>query len=186
MKVVGFDESFDRVVVKIEKGYVKNPADPGGETNCGITWPVLNEAIALNIVPPGTTIASLTFDTVKPIYKTLFWDRGQMEQFDPAISYQAFDAAVNCGISQAMRFIQKAASVADDGHIGPVTVAAVKAQPVTRILALMTAAQLEFKTYLSNWGAAGKGWARRCVQDIRYAVIDYEQEQATPVIQEIA
>jgi lysozyme family protein len=173
---MNFDQASERVR-PIEGGYVNNPADPGRETNMGITWPVLHEAIGLGIVPAGTTIADLVWDQAKVIYKALFWDRGHMDEYDGAIAYQAYDAAVNSGIGNANRFLQRAAGVADDGDMGPITIAAIKALPVPHILALFIAARLEFCTMLSAWQTFSKGWARRAVADIRYAVIDWEQEQ---------
>lgn len=170
-----FDKAFDRLMGN-EGGYSNNPVDPGGETNWGITWPVLREAIASNIIPVGTTIASLTRDQAKAIYYAFFWLRGQMNQYDGAISFQAFDAAVNHGIPRAVKLLQKAAGVKLDGEVGPVTVAAIKSKRVTDMLALFIAARLEFWTDLSTWSTFGRGWAKRCVADIRYAVIDYNAE----------
>ena len=62
--------------------------------------------------------------------------------------------------------------MADDGHIGPVTVAAIKAKSVTDIIMLFVAERLDFWTALSNWPSAGKGWTRRAAKDLRYAAED--------------
>lgn len=168
---MNFNQAFDRLIGN-EGGYTNNPADPGGETNWGITWPILNEAIGLTIVPAGTTIATLTREQSKPIYKALFWDRGHMDEYDGAIGFQAFDAAVNHGIQNALRILQRAAGVADDGHIGPVTIAAVKAKSVTDMLMLYVAYRIKFWTKLSTWQTFGKGWANRAADDLIYAAQD--------------
>lgn len=172
-QAVGFDQSFDRLIGN-EGGHVNRADDPGGETNWGITWPVLRQAIGLGngIVPSSVTIASLTREQARPIYKALFWDRGHMDEYDPAISFQVFDFAVNSGIDTALRKLQRAAGVADDGHIGPITVAAIKAKSVTDMIMLFVAERLDFWRYLSNWPAAGKGWAGRAAADLRYAAVD--------------
>jgi len=156
-----FDLAFDRLMGH-EGGYVNNPADPGGETNWGISKRSY----------PDVDIKNLTRDQAKEIYRRDFWDSGQMDQFDPAVAYQTFDFAVNSGIETALRKLQRAASVADDGHIGPVTVAAIRAMSVADIIMRFTAERLDFWTALSTWPTFGKGWARRAAQDLRYAATD--------------
>lgn len=158
---MNLDQAFDRLIGN-EGGYVNVHGDPGGETNWGISKRSY----------PGLDIADLTRDDAKAIYERDFWQRGQMDQYDPAIAFQVFDIAVNSGIETAVRMLQRAAGVADDGHIGPVTVAAVKAKTVTDMLMLITAERLDFWRKLSTWPQFGKGWAGRAAQDLRYAAQD--------------
>lgn len=156
-----FDTAFDRLITN-EGGYVNDPLDPGGETKYGISkrsYPTLD-------------IRNLTRAEAKEIYRTDFWQRADMDAVDGAIAFQVFDAAVNHGIETAVRLMQRAAGVADDGHVGPVTITAVKTKSVTDMLMLFIAERLDYWTRLSNWGAAGKGWARRAAQDLRFAAID--------------
>lgn len=168
-----FDTFFDRLIGN-EGGYSNRAlsADPGGETNWGITWPKLREAIGAGLVEPETTIKNLTREQAKVIYRALFWDESRLDEMPPAIAFQVFDAAVNHGIPNGIRFLQRAAGVADDGHIGPVTIAAVASQSVTDILMLFIAARLDFWTSLSTWADNGKGWARRAANDLRLAAED--------------
>jgi lysozyme family protein len=176
---MNFDQAIARVL-PLEGGWVNNPADPGGETNFGITWPTLHEAIAQSVVPVGTTISGLTRDLAVAIYKALFWDAGQMDQYDGAIGYQVLDFAVNSGISNALRALQRAAGVPDDGKVGPVTVAAIKGMPVPKMLALFIAERGAFWAGLSIFPKFGAGWMNRMVADIRFAVVDWQQENTPP------
>ena len=158
---MNFDQAFDRLISN-EGGYVNNPDDPGGETKFGISkrsYPLVD-------------IKNLTREQAKAIYLRDFWQRGQMDQYDGAISFQAFDAAVNHGIETAIRLLQRAADVADDGHIGPITVAAIKAKSVTDMLMLYVAWRIRFWTKLSTWPTFGKGWANRAADDLVYAAED--------------
>lgn len=158
---MNFDQAFDRLMGN-EGGLVDNPADPGGLTQWGISqraYPTLN-------------ILALSREDAKAIYLRDFWIRGAMDQYDGAIAFQAFDAAVNHGIETAVRLLQKAAGVADDGHIGPVTIAAVKKKSVTDMLMLFIAFRIQFWTKLSTWPNFGKGWANRAAQDLIYAAED--------------
>jgi lysozyme family protein len=95
-----------------------------------------------------------------------------MDEYDPAIAFQVLDAAVNHGIETAVRMLQRAAGVADDGHIGPVTVAAIKGKSVTDMLMLFIAQRIKFWTRLSTWPQFGKGWANRAADDLIFAAED--------------
>lgn len=158
---MNFDTAFDRLMGN-EGGYTDGKGDPGGATKWGISKRSY----------PSVDIADLTRDEAKEIYRRDFWQRGHMDEYDPAISFQVFDMAVNSGIETAVRILQQAAGVADDGHIGPVTVAAIKAKSVTGMLMLFIAYRLRYWTKLSNWPVAGKGWANRAANDLIYAAED--------------
>ena len=158
---MSFDQSFDRLI-DVEKGYVNNPDDKGGPTKFGISQRSY----------PNVDIENLTLFGAKQIYWTDFWLRGSMDQYDGAIAFQVFDAAVNHGMETALRLLQRAAGVADDGHIGPITIAAVKQMKVTDMLMCFLAERIEFWTKCSTWDTFGKGWARRAASDLRLAAQD--------------
>ncbi len=167
--MLDFDTACERLL-KIEGGYVNHPSDPGGETNLGITWPVLREAIAAGIVPASTTIAGLTRDQAKAIYKWKFWD--VLGDLHPAVKWQAFDFAVNSGLSVSILKLQAALGVAQDGHWGPVTAAKANAMDVSDIIMRFAAQRLMHMTALSIWPTFGKGWARRIANDLMYGAED--------------
>ena len=157
-----FDQAFARLI-DAEGGYVCDPRDPGGETKFGIckrSYPALD-------------IKKLDIGTAKAIYFKDFWQPLGAE-CHPAIRYQAFDFAVNSGISTALRKLQQAIHVADDGHFGPVSRAALAALPPSDVLFLYLAVRLDFLASLTTWPVFGKGWARRIAQDLRYCAIDNE------------
>jgi len=158
---MNFDTAFDRLMGH-EGGYVNNPADPGGETNWGISKRQY----------PDVDIKNLTRDQAKAIYLRDFWDRGQMGEFDPAVAFQVFDFAVNSGIETAIRKLQAATGVADDGHVGPVTVAAIKNRGVNDIIMLLTAERIEYQAKLKNGDTFWRGWMRRNAGNLRYAATD--------------
>lgn len=162
---VTFDVAFERLIGH-EGGYVDHPEDPGGETNWGITLRTAREA--------GYTgsMRELTREQAREIYRSAYWGRARCDEFDGAIAFQVFDAAVNHGIGNAIRFLQRAAGVADDGVMGPVTTAAIKAMSVTDVLARFNAARLTFYTNLSTWPSFGKGWARRTAGNLNYVADD--------------
>lgn len=122
------------IILAHEGGWVSNPADPGGETNYGISTLIIeregitNEDLGL---PPGREpgwLKALSVDAAKSIYKRLFWDKygyGQIE--DQKAATKVFDCSVNCGPGRAHVFAQDVAGVHVDGILGPVSYAAINA-----------------------------------------------------------
>lgn len=160
-----FDIAFERLIGH-EGGYVDHPQDPGGETNWGIT-----KAVAREHGFQGS-MRDMTREQAKAIYKVAYWDRARADEYDFAIGFQLFDAAVNHGIGTAIRFLQRAVGVADDGRVGPVTLRAIAAMPVADVLARFNAERLEFYTKLPTWPTFGKGWVRRVAENLRYQAKD--------------
>jgi len=155
-----FDQAFDRLIGN-EGGYVCNPADPGGETNWGISKRSY----------PNIDIKHLTRDQAKTIYKRDFWDQLGCDSH-PAILFQVFDFAVNSGISTAIRKLQAALGVADDGVFGPISKRALASADVNDVLMRFMAQRLRFWASLSSWPSFGKGWAMRAARDLEYATED--------------
>lgn len=118
------------------------------------------------------SMRELTRRQAREIYRVAYWGRARADDYDPAIGFQLFDAAVNHGIGNAIRFLQRAVGVADDGIVGPQTVAAINSMQTTDVLARFNAERLDFYTRLSTWPSFGRGWARRVAENLRYASED--------------
>jgi lysozyme family protein len=72
-----------------------------------------------------------------------------------------FDDGVLSGPRTAIRDLQQALGVRVDGVMGPVTRAALLAQPVTEIISLLQAARLVRLKTLPHFVLFGRGWSRR-------------------------
>lgn len=162
-----FDEAFDRLIAH-EGGYSDHPSDPGGETMFGIT-----KRVAMEHGYTGS-MRNLTRQQAKDIYRSAYWDRAKADQYDYAIGFQLFDAAVNHGIGNAVRFLQRAVGTADDGIVGPATLRAVNAMSVTDVLMRFNAERLEFYAKLSTFTSFGRGWTRRVAENLRHGAHDNE------------
>jgi lysozyme family protein len=156
-----FDIAINRVLGN-EGGYVNNPADPGGETNWGISKRAY----------PNVDIANLTRDGAVAIYRSDFWDTVHADQMPAALQFQALDFAVNSGVQTAIRKLQAAAGVADDGYWGPVTQTAIAAMNPIALTVRFLAERLDYMRRLSTWGTFGSGWAGRIVADLKFAADD--------------
>lgn len=139
-----------------EGGFVDHPSDPGGATNFGIT-----ERVARAHGYKGH-MRDLPKAKAIDIYRKDYWDAIRADALPDDIRFHVFDAAVNSGPAQAIKWLQRAGGVAEDGIIGPKTIAA--AAKVTP--AKYSAIRLRFMTNLSTWSTFGKGWARRIADNL--------------------
>ncbi|VEH67122.1 Predicted Peptidoglycan domain [Rodentibacter pneumotropicus] len=85
-----------------------------------------------------------------------------------------FDSAVNHGLGNASRMLQRAVNVADDGVIGNFTLAAIKKMAVSDVIMRLNAERLEFYCKLSTFAKFGKGWVRRVAGNLKYGAMDNE------------
>jgi lysozyme family protein len=153
---MNFDKCFEKLISH-EGGYVNNAKDPGGETKFGISKRSY----------PQLDIKALTLADAKDIYRRDFWDRAQCDRLPPSIAFDVFDCAVNSGIGQSIRFLQRAVGVADDGSVGPLTIAAVGRLEPEAVQARFNGHRLDFMTRLSTWDTFGRGWARRIAENLK-------------------
>ncbi|MDR2781942.1 MAG: hypothetical protein LBB21_05845 [Holosporaceae bacterium] len=155
-----FSKAFE-YVLKHEGGYVNDPADPGGETNFGISKRSY----------PHLDIKNLTLDQAKEIYFRDFWQKGKYEQIeDKNIAIKLFDLGVNIGINQANKLIQRAlraagTQVVEDGIIGPITLKAINEADPTDLLSALKSESAGHYRLIANLNPSQKkfieGWLRR-------------------------
>ncbi|WP_333954216.1 glycoside hydrolase family 108 protein [Psychrobacter sp. S4(2024)] len=160
-----FDNFFDRLM-KHEGGYVNHPKDPGGETMWGVTKRV---AVAHGYAGP---MHQLPKATAQKIADKSYWQAIHGDELPRAVAWQVVDAAYNHGNRNAVKFLQRAIGVNDDGIIGPKTLAAVKAMDQNDIVFKFNAERLEFYTKLGTWATFGRGWTRRIAGNLRWAASD--------------
>ena len=101
-------------ILQAEGGLVDNPNDPGGLTKYGISQAAF----------PELDIRALTPEQAIAIYATNYWEPAKCPALPPPLALVHFDAAVNCGVGQAARFLEQAVGVTVDGIVGPITIAA--------------------------------------------------------------
>lgn len=155
-----FDEAFDRLIGN-EGGYVFSPSDPGGETMFGVT---ANVARANGYAGP---MKQLPRDTAKAIYRKKYWDAIKADALPEALRFEVFDAAVNSGPTQAVKWLQRISGVGDDGAIGPMTLNAAAKLNGYAAAAAYNGVRLDFMTSLPTWGAFSRGWARRIASNLQ-------------------
>ena len=149
-----FELSID-VILKNEGGYVNDPADPGGETNFGISKRQY----------PKLDIAKLAVEQAKLLYRQDYWKYDEI--ISQPVATKVFDMAVNMGHGRAHRILQEALQnvgepVRIDGILGPQTIKAANGSEYEellkeiRILVAVTYAQIAIarptsRKFLYNW-----------------------------------
>lgn len=156
-----FERALTRVLAH-EGGYVNHPSDPGGETNKGITKRVYDAYRERN-GQPIQSVRNISQAEIAAIYKASYWDLAKCDQLPAGISYVVFDGAVNSGVSQSIKWLQRALGVvAVDGVIGNATIAAVQNYGnMDRLVDAICDRRLAFLKALKTWKVFGKGWASR-------------------------
>lgn len=154
---MNFDTAFHKLLGH-EGGYVDHPKDPGGATRWGVT-----KRVARATGYAGD-MRDFPVEMAKAIYREQYWDAVKAEQLPEVVRYAVFDAAVNSGVRQAVKWLQRAVGAPDDGEIGPKTLALVANANAYQLKGSMLGDRLEFMTNLHTWPAFGKGWARRIAE----------------------
>lgn len=131
------DERISKIiddVIAVEKGYVNDPADSGGETNWGITLKVAREA------GYHGEMRAMPKALAKTIYYHTFVVAPGFDQVLPLsaeIAAELVEFGVNCGPGRAATCLQEALNdlndqgqlwpdIKEDGAIGPKTLSCLK------------------------------------------------------------
>lgn len=151
---MNFDQAF-KLLLTHEGGFSDHAADPGGKTRYGIT-----EAVAREVGYRGD-MRELPLELAKRIYLERYWKPVRADELPAGVRHVVFDGAVNSGPGQAIKWLQRAVAVLDDGVLGPKTLAAVQAANPDALRGKILAQRLRFMANLPNWPAFSRGWARR-------------------------
>lgn len=118
-----FEKSIAFVYID-EKGNDNDPDDPGGRTSDGIEqreWDAWCDLKGL----PRSDIWTVPWDTKKLVYKAQYWDP-YCDNLPGGIDYLFSDTWINSGLYEAALILQRTLGVVADGHIGIITMGAVK------------------------------------------------------------
>jgi lysozyme family protein len=161
-------------VFKWEGGFVNNPFDNGGPTNMGITHTALAQWRGV----AGVTVAdvrNLTKQEATDIFRSRYWGPIKGESLPAPLDLIVMDGAVNHGVENMSRMLQKAVGAEQDGEIGDITIAAVRAATTTEQALLDLAievAELRKSRYVNHEDALHflPGWRNR-LNDVMFVAL---------------
>lgn len=130
--------------LKYEGGYVNNPRDPGGPTNCGITQVTLSHELGRKATISEVRALKPTDAIVYEIYRKKYWNVIDGDMLPKGVAQIAFDIAVNMGPGRVLPWLEAS-------HNMP---------PIDRIKYLHNK-RLTFWKQLKIWATFWKGWTRR-------------------------
>ncbi len=162
--------SFERAlkfVLSQEGGYSDNAKDPGGATNLGITQATLSKWRGHKVA--RNEVQTLGVKEASTIYRRNYWQACKCDQLPPALAFLMFDAAVNQGVSRAIKILQKSIDTKVDGIIGPQTLDAVKKRDPKRLIIEFAARRMRHYGVLSIFSVFGLGWSRRLMEALYQA-----------------
>ena len=147
---MSFETAF-RFTVSHEGGYVNDARDPGLETKYGISKRSY----------PNLDIKSLTLEQAQAIYKRDYWQQASCDRMPPKIAIAVFDAAVHHGPKTAIKLLQRALKVADDGEYGRITHGTLQSRDTNETLELLLSERAIYLTTCPAWPTYKRGWLKR-------------------------
>jgi len=159
-----FEECLN-LVLKSEGGWVNNPADPGGETNLGVTKRVWEEYVGHAV----KTMKNLTKDDVAPMYELKYWRPCYCEVLPRGLDFVVFSMGVNAGPGRSVKLLQQSIGCVPDGVIGPRTRELISASNSANLIAKFSETRREYYRSLKTFPIFGKGWLAR---------VDREEQEA--------
>ena len=160
-----FQKALD-LVLKEEGGFTTDVRDDGnklpdgraGSTNLGVTQANWETYVGHPVT--WNDMRALTPTIVAPFYKRKYWDMVHGDDLPNGVDYMAFDFAVNAGPGRAIKLLQEALGVAQDGTIGPMTLSAIHAVPPKQLIDRYSDAKEAWYKSLHN-ATYEKGWLNR-------------------------
>jgi lysozyme family protein len=163
-----FQECLD-LVLKAEGGWVHHEADPGGETNLGVTKRVWEEYVG----HPVESLKKLTKDDVAPLYEQKYWRPCYGEVLPRGLDFVTFSFGVNAGPGRSVKLLQQSLGLVSDGIIGPRVMQKLRESNIADVIKSFSESRREYYKSLKNFPIFGKGWISRT---------DKEEEEALQMI----
>ena len=149
-----------------EGGYSNRASDAGGPTRWGVTHKTLAAHRGVKSVT-AAQVKAMTLAEAEAIYRKSYWTQSGGDVLPVGLDYAAFDFGVNSGPSRAVKVLQGVVGVAQDGKIGPATLAAVGRYPggVVKLIRDYCAARMDYLRGLTSpktgFPVNGRGWTIR-------------------------
>lgn len=157
-------------VLAYEGGNADNPKDPGGRTSRGITQRVYDNYCDKHTIARAD-VWKASDATIASIYRENYWNRIDGDKLPDGIDLCIFDAAVNSGLGQAAKWVQRSLQLRPDGDFGPATIECVKTCiDQIELIKAICSRRLAMLQALPTWRTFGKGWQARVANVQKHSI----------------
>ncbi len=163
--------NFNRVVdlgFLYEGGFVNDPDDPGGATNFGITYRTLSAYRGRSC--SVSDVKALQKAEAREIYRLNYWNVIRGDELPSGVDEATYDYTINSGPVKAVKDLQIVLGLRPDGHMGAVTLEALKDADAAEVVRKLCARRLAFMRSLRTFKKFGKGWTARVRSCERIAI----------------
>ena len=170
-----------KATLRSEGGYVNDPADPGGETYCGVArkmnakwdgWVTIDTLKKKPNFPKNLADDEDLRRQIASFYEVNYWHRVRAESLtDQNVAESIFDFAVNAGPGTSIKLAQLAANVSPaDGVMSDATLAAINAMSPELFIAKFSLNKVARYVSICEKRADSKkfffGWVRRTLDGV--------------------
>lgn len=160
-------DNWDKAMVvelRFEGGKVDDPQDPGGRTNEGVTQRVYS-AYRKKMKKASQDVYLMTPDERDQIYMEQYGWKIAFDQLPPGLDLLILDGAINSGVTQSVKWVQRCLGLTADGSMGDVTLQAVHNHPDhDALIAQICDRRMRFLRALRHWPRYKNGWTSRVNQ----------------------
>ncbi len=156
-------------ILRREGGFVDNAVDKGGPTNMGVTLATLSEWLGR----PATVgeLKHLSENEARSIYTSMFLAKPGLTTInDERLRSLVLDCSVNHGPLNAIKLLQRALGVSDDGILGPATKQALFQSDFSRLYFRLCAERVRFYGHILHANPSqtvfAEGWMNRVAEFI--------------------
>jgi len=162
---VAFKEALEKVL-QLEGGLrlYRNPTEQA-ETYAGIYRKAHPNWVGWNYIDRGE---KPPFEILEKFYYENFYKPFEKVK-DEKVKNLLFETAVNLGVKQTVKLLQKVLGVKADGILGPITLQAIDSIPEEELIKDFTLARIAFYTALANknpkrYALYLRGWVNRALE----------------------
>jgi lysozyme family protein len=142
------------------RAFDDDPDDTGGRPCMGLLQREFNPYLKSK-GEDARDVWEIDDEAVEDIYLHQYWDVMRCDKLPPGIDFATFDSGVNCGVGMGARFLQQAAGVTVDGHIGFQTLEAVNAADPSKLIYGIIEARELYHRHCKTFWKHGDGWLER-------------------------
>ena len=167
-------------IYKEEGGDTNDKHDSGSETRKGIIQREY-DAFRKSKGEPLQTVFAASDAEIQEIYWFQYW-LPNCPQVRIGGDLCLFNFQINAGVTEAVKILQRAVNVPDDGHFGLITKAACDAAEPHKLIYAFTLKEEAFYRSLKTFKYFGKDWIGRC-ERCEALALQMLQKSVTPPVQ---